>query len=89
MENNKRRCYSCRHYARYYTKQITFFDRLDYGACSVTGEKLQEKFGTCEHWSGKSRRSLRQLKAASEALCRAADSICMIQQVLCEPEDAE
>ncbi len=89
MENGKRKCYSCGHYSAYYTKQITFFDKLNYGVCSLSGERLQDKYGTCGCWIGKHKRSLRQLKAASEALCRAADSICMIQQVLCESEDAE
>ena len=89
MENDRRRCYNCWRYSAYYTKQITFFEKLNYGRCSYKDEPVQDKYETCELWQPKRKRTLRQMKAASEALCRAADSICMLQQVLCEEGEEE
>ena len=84
MENKGRRCYNCLRYSAYYTKQISYFDKLDYGRCSLKDELLQNKHQTCEHWTGKRRSNTRQMKVASAALCRAAESICIIQQILSE-----
>ena len=86
MDNNGRKCFNCFYFGAYYLKQITFFDKLDYGKCSFKNEPLQNKHETCEHWQGRSKPRLRQVKAASFALCKAAESICIIQQILSEDQ---
>lgn len=86
QQTNGRKCYNCLRYSAYYTKQITFFDKLDYGRCSFNNELLQNKHGSCERWQAKSKPRLRQVKAASAALCKAAESICIIQQILSEDQ---
>ena len=89
MANEGRKCYNCLRYSAYYTKQISFFDKLNYGRCSLDNKLLQEKHGTCEFWYPKPKRNLRQARAAYKALCEASEAICMIQQILSEEEEKE
>lgn len=83
MDTKGKRCYTCGHFQRYYTKGIKKFDNTKFGRCCVKDAAVSS-CNSCEHW--KNRPPQRHIKWASlKALNDILIDIKAIRQVI---EDA-
>ncbi len=87
-EKNRKKCFACSRFRRYYTKGDYCFNRTEYGFC-IRKHEMKEKHDTCEEWDRNSRTRYTDKDKAMKVLSETLWEIASIRQILQEAQKEE
>ena len=87
-EKNRKKCFACSRFRRYYTKGDYCFNRTEYGFC-IRKHEMKVKHDTCEEWDRNSRTRYTDKDKAMKVLSETLWEIASIRQILQEAQKEE
>lgn len=85
MKEESKKCFNCRYFKRYYTKELQEFRKTNYGLCYKNGGTVEYCDG-CKDFTYKTR-TIRDERAVKECLNGLLTELSALRQIIEEEND--